>query len=295
MSGKQKLWLACLLALAASILAIWWLHDKNIPLLQPAGPIGVKEKKLIIIAVLLSLIVVIPVYVMLIGFSLKYREGNKQARYEPELDGSRIFESIWWGVPLAIITVLAIITWKGSSSLDPFKPLNSTKPTMTIQVVSLQWKWLFIYPKQGIASVNYVQFPINTPVKFEITSDAPMNSFWIPQLGGQIYAMSGMSTNLNLEASKLGSYQGASANISGEGFSDMHFTANASSETDFKDWVKMVQKSNNRLDHTAYSILAAPSKNLPIGYFGSAENGIYQNVINKYAEPIYFKPQEVER
>ena len=132
----------------------------------------------------LSLIVVIPVYIMLFLFAWKYREGNTKAKYSPDWDHSALLETIWWTVPLLLITILSVVTWNSSHDLDPFRPLNSSVKPVKIQVVALQWKWLFIYPEQNIASVNYVEFPVNTPVDFEITADAPMNSFWIPQVGG---------------------------------------------------------------------------------------------------------------
>src|SRR5437868_3793345 len=206
MSRKQKTGALICVVIGLLVLAGIHLHHMNIPVLQPRGTIGKQEQRLIITALLLSLIVVIPVFVMLFGFAWKYREGNKSARYDPDFDHSRTLESIWWGVPLILISILAVITWRSAHQLDPFKALDSKTPPVAIQAISLRWKWLFIYPQQNIASVNFIQMPVNTPINFEITSDAPMNSFWIPQLGGQIYSMSGMATNLNLEATQPGSY-----------------------------------------------------------------------------------------
>jgi cytochrome o ubiquinol oxidase subunit II len=198
-------------------------------------------------------------------------------------------------VPLILISILAVITWKSSHDLDPFKPLNSSTPPMTIQVVSLQWKWLFIYPKQNIATVNLVQFPVNTPISFEITSDAPMNSFWIPQLGGQIYAMSGMSTHLQLMASQPGEYRGESANISGAGFAGMHFSAKASSAADFDQWVQLVRLTKGSLSDAAYNKLAAPTQNDPVSYYSSVSNGLYNTVVDKYMAPLYLTPAKESR
>jgi cytochrome o ubiquinol oxidase subunit 2 len=289
MSNKKKLWVSGALILALIIMAGWKLKDLTFPVLQPSGPIGYKEKNLIVIASLLSLIVVVPVFAMLIGFSIRYREGNSKARYDPALSGSRLFESIWWGVPLIIISILAVITWHSSRELDPFKQIDS-RPALTIQVVALQWKWLFIYPDQKIATVNYVQFPANTPINFVITSDAPMNSFWIPELGGQIYAMSGMKTQLHLEASKVGNYAGASANISGEGFSSMHFVARASSQADFNNWLFYAKNTQLALDQSAYDSLSTPSKNIPTTYYKLDDEKLYDRVIAKYSEPLYVSP-----
>jgi cytochrome o ubiquinol oxidase subunit 2 len=294
MSKKQKI--GAMAVLVASLLAAlaWHISQTGVAVLQPRGTVGRGESRLIIIAALLSLIVVIPVYIMLFGFAWKYRESNKKAAYEPAFDRSRLFESIWWGVPLALITILGIMTWNSSHSLDPFRPLNSRVQPLTIQVVALQWKWLFIYPEQGVASVNYVQLPLNRPIDFEITSDAPMNSFWIPRLGGQIYAMSGMATHLNLEASQAGSYDGVSANISGVGFAGMHFTAKADTQPAFDQWVVSTKAGSRSLTKTAYDNLAKPSLDNHAIVFNSAQIGLFDSVIAKYQAPSYFSPSEAK-
>lgn len=286
MSVKTKLTALALLILGFLAIAIIYLSSVNFQVLNPEGPIGQKERNLIILAVALSLIVVIPVYFMLITFAWKYREGNKKAKYDPSFDHSRLIESVWWGVPLIIITVLAVVTWKSSAELDPFKPLQSDVEPLTIQVVALQWKWLFIYPEQNIATVNLVQFPEKTPVEFQLTGQAPMNSFWIPSLGGQIYAMTGMSNKLNLMAETVGSYQGLSANISGAGFSDMAFVANSVSSSDFEKWIGLVRLYSNSLSMDNYNQLAKPSKRVPIVYYSSVEKNLYSRVIAKYMGPM---------
>jgi cytochrome o ubiquinol oxidase subunit 2 len=285
MSRKTKLVIGAILAAALIFLSVYYFSRVDIPVLDPAGPVGQKERGLIILAVVLSLIAVIPVYFMLVFFAWKYREGNKKAKYDPHFNNSRLIESIWWGVPLIIIAVLAVATYKSSHDLDPLKPLASAKQPMTIQVVALQWQWLFIYPKEGIATTNVVRFPEKTPVEFNVTSDAPMNSFWIPELGNQIYAMSGMSTKVNLMANGVGSYNGSSANISGEGFADMTFLANSVSEADFSDWVEIVKHYPESLTLAGYSQLARPAKNQPPRYFSSIDADLYHRVVNKYLEP----------
>jgi cytochrome o ubiquinol oxidase subunit 2 len=266
-----------------------YLQRVNIPVLQPAGPIGQKERDLIILAVVLSLIVVIPVYFMLVTFAWRYRESNKKAKYEPEFDHSRLIEAAWWGVPIAIITGLAIATWHSSHELDPPKPLASSAEPVDIQVVALQWRWLFIYPEQKIASINLVQFPEKTPIKFHVTADAPMNSFWIPQLGSQIYAMSGMSTNVHLMADSVGSYQGSSANISGEGFAKMRFTANSLTRSNFDRWVSQVQQFPDSLDMDTYKQLAKPSRDNTVNHYALTQPDLYSIVVNKYLSPGYHK------
>jgi len=286
MNKKYKIAFFGLVFLGFVLLAGWYLHHTSIPVLEPRGPIAQKERQLIIVTLLLSLIVVIPVFSLLFAFVWKYRESNTKAKYSPDLDHSRVAETIWWVIPTALITVIGIITWNSSHQLDPYKPLSSSTPPITIQVVALDWKWLFIYPQQNIASVNLVQFPKQTPINFEITADAPMNSFWIPQLAGQIYAMPGMSTQLHLMANASGSFHGSSANISGTGFAGMAFVARSSSASDFQQWVNSVKHSPSRLDQDTYNKLVAPSQNNPISYYASSEAGLYDNVIMKYMGPL---------
>ena len=285
MNGKAKLAIGAALAAALTFLAYSFFQNVNVPVLSPDGPIAEKERNLIYLAVGLSLIVVIPVYFMLVFFAWKYREGNKKAAYRPDFDHSRLIESIWWGVPLVIITILAIATWKSSHELDPLRPLASNTKPLNIQVVALQWKWLFIYPDYNIATTNHIVFPEKTPVKFSVTSDAPMNSFWIPQLGSQIYAMSGMSTTVHLQADKIGAYQGSSANISGEGFAEMAFVANSVAEKDFAEWVKLIRQYRYDLTYQAYGKLAKPSRNNSVFYYSSVDPNLYHQVVKKYTSP----------
>jgi cytochrome o ubiquinol oxidase subunit 2 len=290
MTKKSKLAAGALPILAVVLTAIWYFRHHTVAVLDPKGPVGLQERHLIIITLLLSAIVVIPVFGLLAVFAWRYREGNTKARYSPNLDHNPIAEAIWWLVPSVLILVLGVIIWNSSHQLDPYRPLNSSVKPLTIQVVALDWKWLFIYPQQHIATVNFVQFPRQTPVNFEITADAPMNSFWIPQLGGQIYAMPGMSTQLHLLASIDGDFHGSSANISGEGFAGMAFTARASSAGDFKQWVASVKQSPDSLSQTAYDRLVAPSQNNPVTYYALDEASLYDNVILKYMGPMTNMP-----
>ena len=193
MKRAFKVIIISLLIIATGALTAYYISSHNIAVLEPKGMIGLKERELIITASLLMLIVVIPVLVLAIVFGWKYREG-RDAKHTPDWEHNSIAECCWWGVPVVIIIILAVITWKTSHELNPFKPIQNGKKPIEIQAVALNWKWLFIYPEQQIATVNYVRFPDNTPINFEITADAPMNSFWIPQLGGQIYAMPAMRT-----------------------------------------------------------------------------------------------------
>lgn len=290
--GKQlpktnivKIILLGLYGVAVGSAVAFVLSNNNVAVLNPQGTIADQQRTLMVISTLVMLVVVVPVFVLTFWISWKYRAGNTKAKHLPNWDSNRVLEGIWWGFPCVIIAVLAVYTYVSSHQLDPFKPLVSDRPAINIQVVALQWKWLFIYPDYDVASVNEVRFPEDTPVNFKITSDAPMNSFWIPSLGGQVYAMSGMSTKLHLIADKVGVYKGASANISGEGFAGMKFDALSVEETDFKNWVQSTKRSAKLLDVTEYNNFAPPSKNNPKTAYVLADRGLYDKIIMKYTMP----------
>lgn len=278
--------IAALLVVGAIVAGVTvLLKGVNIDVLNPQGEIARKEHQLIIFTLLLSLVVVIPVFVMLIAFSLRYRESNKRAAYRPNWEGNRLLETIWWGIPCVIIVILGVVTWQSSHELDPYKDLDSSVAPVNVQVVALQWKWLFIYPDQQIATVNELVIPEKTPINFTITSDAPMNSFWIPSLGSQVYAMSGMSTKLRLMADKTGEYRGSSANISGTGFADMNFLAKSRTKTDFDTWVQQTKSLDSGLDEASYKTLAEPDvKKQPL-YYSLKDPDLYDKIIMKYMMP----------
>ena len=213
-------------------------------LLNNKGPVGQGQSSLMMTAIYLMLLVVIPSIVMALWFSWKYRASNKDADYKPTWAHSTTIEIVVWGVPVIIIGILAWLTWWGSHKYDPYRPLESDKAPLTIQAVAEQFKWIFIYPEQNIATVNEVRFPEKTPVSFKITSNFTMNSFFIPQLGGQIYAMAGMQTHLHLLADEPGVFRGFSANYSGYGFSQMRFKAHSVTEPEFAQWVEAVKAGN---------------------------------------------------
>lgn len=267
------------------VVVVVYLRHQNIAVLNPAGTIAAQERNLMFFALALSLIVVVPVFSMAIIFAWRYRESNTKATYRPDWDRNIIAESIWWGIPTLLILILSVVAWRSSHTLDPYKPIASDKPALTIQVIALDWKWLFIYPKQRIATVNFVQFPNATPINFQITADAPMNSFWIPQLGGQIYAMPGMTTELHLMADKYGVFNGSSANISGSGFSGMHFIAQSNSDTQFNQWVQSIRQSPIQLTNQTYEKLEKQSANNPITYYSLNSTNLFSSVINKYMVP----------
>lgn len=289
MNRKYKIAIAGLLLAVVVTLGVIYFSSVTIAVLDPKGTIGEQEKQLMIFALGLSLIVVVPVFTLLFSFAWRYRAGSthsKKRKYSPDWDHSVILETIWWLIPTALIVILSVAAWNSSHRLDPYRELATTKQPLTIQVIALDWKWLFIYPQQHIASLNYVQIPVDRPINFQITSDAPMNSLWIPQLGGQVYAMPGMATELHLLANKAGDYYGSSANISGTGFADMHFTAHASPATDFNKWVSEARRSNNHLTFSAYDALAQPSRNNPAMLYASPESSLFDIVMMKYMEPI---------
>lgn len=258
----------------------------NLAILNPKGVIAADEKQLLITSVLLMLIIVVPVIILTLVIAWKYRAANTASTYSPDWSHSTILEVIWWSIPCVIIGILAVITWTSSHQLDPYKPLAGNAKTLTIEAIALDWKWLFIYPDQKIATVNFVQIPVNVPVKFLITADAPMNSFEIPQLAGQIYAMAGMQTKMNLMADQTGDYQGLSTNYSGQGFSNMDFIIRASSQQQFDHWVNNVQQSPDKLTADAYTKLTLPSENNVAEYFSYPKDNLFAAVVMKYMMPM---------
>lgn len=254
----------------------------NMTLLDPKGQVGLDERNLIITATLLMLLVVVPVIVMTFLFAWKYRASNTSATYTPKWNHSTKIEIAVWAVPVMIIIALGYVTYKSTHALDPYKPLESDVKPVTIEVVALDWKWLFIYPEQGIATVNKIVFPAHTPINFKITSDAVMNSFFIPALGGQIYAMAGMQTKLHLIANQNAEMDGISANYSGAGFTGMKFKATATTQEEFDAWVSEVKKAPKKLEQAEYAALAKQSQNNPVELYSSVTPNLFQTIVDKY-------------
>ena len=277
------------LAVSGILLALWWTWNfcgtASLPILFPQGVIAQQELEVIKITILLSSLIVIPVFFLLFFFAWKYRDkGTKEHRHHnPHWDHtSASFELLWWLAPAMIIAILSVVCWNSSHALDPYEPIVSANPPLTIEVVALDWKWLFIYPDQHIATVNMVEFPAQTPIHFVMTADAPMNSFWIPSLGGQIMVMPGMTTQLNLLANTAGIYNGFSGNISGKGFAGMTFTAHAVSQQEFDSWVSTIQYGNTVLDESSYNTLMAPSMYNKVELFSHVDSGLYPAIISSY-------------
>ena len=275
--------------LSMSLLAVTTLllSSCQLEVLNPKGVIAASEKTLLVHATLLMLIVVIPVIILTLWFAWHYRASNKAATYKPNDHHNTWIEVICWGIPIVIIGLLATMTWVSTHQLDPYRPLPGKSKPIVIQAVALNWKWLFIYPDENIATVNYLQIPVNKQVKFLVTSDAPMNSFQIPQLAGQIYAMGGMQTKLHLKATHLGTYTGRSTNYSGAGFSEMHFQTSVSSRQDYQRWVSKVRRnSKESLTVTRYKQLMKDSRKNPVRYFSGVANKLFHKIIMKFMMPM---------
>ena len=251
-------------------------------LFDPKGPVAEQQQWLIIVSFAIMLIVVIPVLIMSVWFPYKYRSGNTKEEYLPNWEHSNKIELVVWTVPILIITALGILTYITSHSLDPRKPIESDQPTMVVQVVAMDWKWLFIYPEYGIATVNEMAMVVDQPVEFLITSDATMNSFFIPNLGSMIYAMSGMENRLHLMASEAGTYKGMSTNYSGFGFSGMKFNAIASDKMQFDAWVTKVKDSPKVLTDDVFKALQVKSRDVKPLYFNNPNPLLFSDIIEHY-------------
>lgn len=255
---------------------------EKIIVLNPKGQVGSMQADLIILATVLCAVIIVPVLVMTFVIAWRYRNRpDRKAKYAPEWEHNTKLEVTWWAIPIIIIVILATVTIQYTYKLEPSKPIAHEKEPLVIQVTSLDWKWLFLYPEQDIGTVNYVQFPEDRPVRFELTSDAPMNSFWIPQLGGQIYTMSGMAMKLHLIADEPGEYLGSGANFSGKDFAKMQFIAEAVSEEAFERWISDVRQTGQPLTEAGYHQLALPGTNDVLTYSEIPE-GLFEQIVTKY-------------
>lgn len=280
---RIKFIVAVFAVLITAIAIFFVLSNEKALVAHPKGVIAEGELKLMITHILLMLCVVTPTLVLLFVTAWRYRANNAKAQYDPDHAHGLVGKVILWVIPSVVVVVMAIFTWDATHKLDPYKPLVSEVKPLTIQVVALDWKWLFIYPEQGIASVNLVQFPENTPIHFVLTADgSPMNSFWMPQLSGQIYAMTGMVTSLHLMANAPGEYTGRAAEINGEGFAGMTFVAHAGSQSDFETWVDKVKQLPQQLTHQTYDELTKPSVNHPVALYSHVEEGLFNRIVEKY-------------
>jgi cytochrome o ubiquinol oxidase subunit II len=277
-------------------MALFFLNGcSQLLLLNPKGPVGVTERFVIIAAIGLMLIVVIPVIVMAMWFPQKYRASNTKATYAPHWARSTRIEVVIWLVPAVIVTIIGILIWHTTYRLDPYRPLDADIAPITIEAVSLDWKWLFIYPEQKIATVNELVFPVNVPLSFRLTSASVMTSFFIPQLGSQIYAMGGMQTRLHLMAHEAGTYAGQNQQFSGAGYADMTFKAIATSREKFDAWVQEIDRTAEKLDSSQYERLARPSIDHPVAHYRLARTDLFDAILNQFKTAAGAQPVAIGR
>jgi cytochrome o ubiquinol oxidase subunit 2 len=272
------------------MLSLALLSGCNAVVMKAPGDIAAQQGRLIVVSTMLMLIIIVPVIVLTLVFAWRYRKSNTSATYDPDWDHSTVLELLIWGAPLLIIIALGLVTWISTHLLDPYRPLQridaqrpipfDSKP-LVVQVVALDWKWLFIYPEQGIATVNELVTPVDVPVHFDITASSVMNSFYIPALAGQIYAMPAMSTPLNAVMNKQGDYDGFSANYSGAGFSHMRFKYHAVAAADFDGWVQKTRAGGGNLARANYLDLEKPSERVPVQHYGAVDAGLFNAVVNR--------------
>lgn len=260
------------------------LRGKNVALFNPGGQVAKQEHSLMLFSVIALLVIAVPTMFLLYFFAWKYRESNEKTTHNPHATHGKFLVISIWAVPSVFVIVLASVMWPAAHKLAPNQAIVTDAEPITIQVVAMRWKWLFIYPQQHIATVNFVQVPVDTPVRFELTADeTPMSSFSIPQLGSQLYAMTGHQNQLNLIADEPGDYPGRSAEINGAGFAGMQFVARASSNEDFNSWVQHVKRSADVLDTTGYEKLLRPSQDNPAAFYSNAQSDLYNKLVIKYS------------
>ena len=274
----------------SSLLPLALLAGCDTVLLNPSGDIAAQQGKLIIVSTVLMLLVIVPVIILTLVFAWRYRQSNTTARYEPDWDHSTLLELIIWAAPLLIIIALGAVTWISTHTLDPYRKLqriDETRPVpadaqpLVVEVVALDWKWLFIYPEQGIATVNELAAPVDVPIHFKITASTVMNSFYIPALAGQIYAMPGMQTQLHAVINKPGDFEGFSANYSGAGFSHMRFRFHGLDAAGFDRWVKQAKSAQGELTRADYLQLERPSEREPVRRYAKVADGLFKAILNR--------------
>ena len=265
----------------------------NFVVMNPAGDIAVQQRDLVVISTVLMLLIIVPVMALIVFFAWKYRQSNVAAKYEPDWDHSTHLELVIWSMPLLIIICLGAVTWSSTHLLDPYRRLDRIAPgnaaslnePLQVEVVALDWKWLFFYPEYGIATVNELAAPVDRPVRFKITASSVMNSFYIPALAGQIYAMPGMETKLHGVINKAGIYDGFSANYSGAGFSGMRFKFHGVDQAGFDAWIAKAKASSETLSREAYLELEKPSENVPVRLYKEVAPDLYKAILNMCAQP----------
>ena len=265
----------------------------NTIVLNPAGDVAMQQGRLVVVSTVLMLLIIVPVIALTLLFAWRYRHSNTSATYKPDWDHSTQLELVIWAAPLLIIIALGAVTWISTHTLDPYRPLDRIEPgrpvaadtrPLVIEVVALDWKWLFLYPEQGIATVNEVAAPVNVPIQFRITASSVMNSLYIPALAGQVYAMPGMETKLHAVINRAGAYEGFSANYSGAGFSHMRFTFHGLDGPAFAQWLQQ-HRTGTTLTREAYLQLEQPSEREPVRRYAAVSPGLYDAIVNRCVEP----------
>jgi cytochrome o ubiquinol oxidase subunit II len=253
--------------------------------LDPKGPIAAAERQILFNALGIMLAIVIPTILATLGVAAWFRASNRRARYLPDFEYSGRLEVLVWAIPAMTVILVGGVAWVGAHDLDPRKPMASTTRPINVQVVSLDWKWLFIYPDEGIATVNQLTIPVGTPVNFELTSSGVMNSFFVPQLGGQIYTMDGMVTHVHLQADRPGTYRGLSAQFSGDGFADMRFNVDAVPAEDFARWVDAARNAGPVLDGPTYADLVKPSSAVAPFTYRAVAPDLFNDIVSSAMQP----------
>lgn len=288
-SAARRAVRAAVLAGSASLLA-----GCNMIVMNPAGDVAVQQRNLILAATALMLLVIVPVIALTFLFAWRYRATNAESTYDPDWHHSTQLEVVIWTVPLLIIIALGAMTWISTHTLDPYRALGRIAPSkpvpadakpLVVQVVALDWKWLFIYPDLGIASLNELAAPVDQPISFKLTSSSVWNTFYVPALAGMIYAMPGMETQLQAVMNKEGVYRGRSAHYSGSGFSRMEFDFRGLDRAGFDAWVAKAKAGGATLDRAAYLKLEKPSEAVPVQHFASVENELFKAILGMCVEP----------
>ena len=281
----RRVRVGCCAGLTAGVTLAPSAAECSTSILQPAGPVAATERLVLLDALTIMLVIVVPTIIVALAFAWWFRESNRRARHLPEWAYSGQLELLVWSIPALVVFFLGGVIWLGSHSLDPARPLRTAGPQLEVQVVSLDWKWLFIYPSQGIASVNELVVPAGVPLHFTLTSASVMNAFFVPQLGSMIYVMHGMVTQLNLQADQAGEFYGESAQFSGDGFSDMHFVLRAVPAAAFTRWVEATRGGGPRLDRAAYGALAVQSRNPAPSTWRSIDPDLFQAIVTQQLPP----------
>jgi cytochrome o ubiquinol oxidase subunit 2 len=278
----------------ALLLTALALSGCDLVVMSPSGDIAAQQRDLIVISTLLMLLIIIPVICLTLYFAWHYRQSNTAAKYDPEWHHSTGLEVIIWSAPLAIIIALGAITWVSTHKLDPYRPLDriaAARPVdaqtkvLNVEVVALDWKWLFFYPDYGIATVNEMAAPVDMPINFKLTASSVMNSFYVPALAGMIYTMPGMQTRLHAVINKPGEFEGLSSNYSGDGFSHMRFKFHGLDQAGFDAWVSKVKQNGTMLNRDTYLKLEKPTTKEPVRYYAGVDDGLYDAVLNMCVRP----------